>query len=167
MTINTKATLLLACCLAGCSGAAPPTYVRLDGVAPRVADAPASKLLVSFWATWCPPCRKETGELLALANAPPADLRLLVVSQDGDMEAVERFLEGPPDPALHLRLDPGQQLYDAFGVRTLPTSILVVDGRLVARFDGARDWNSVPMRELLGRLIAEATGAQTRRRCSV
>ena len=72
------------------------------------------------------------------------------------MQTVERFLGGKPDAALHLRLDPARVVSEAFGVDTLPTSILVVDGRLVARFDGARDWDSAKVRALIVRLVAEA-----------
>jgi thioredoxin-like negative regulator of GroEL len=153
---GTAALLLLAGCVAGCREGSSPNYVRLDGLAPRLTEAPASTLLVSFWATWCPPCRKETADLLALAGRAPGGVRVVIVSQDEKMEDVERFLGGRPDPALNLRLDPGRLLYDAFGVRTLPTSILVVDDCLVARFDGARDWGSAKMRTLIERLVAEA-----------
>jgi thioredoxin-like negative regulator of GroEL len=156
MRLRRTAVLLLAWCLAGCRDTPPPGYIRLGGVAPPIANAPASSLLVSFWATWCPPCRQETADLLALAGHAPGGLRVVVVSQDTDMDTVERFLGARPHAALHLRLDPGRVLADAFGVQTLPASILVVDGRLVARFDGAREWGSASTRALIERLIAEA-----------
>ena len=71
------------------------------------------------------------------------------------MKAVESFFEGPPEAALHLRLDVGEAAARAFGVDKLPTSLLVVEGRLVARFQGPRDWNSRAMRRLLKKLIRE------------
>jgi len=146
---------LLACLLSACAESPPPAYVRLDGRAPAIENAPGPCLLVSFWATWCPPCREETEALLALATDAPDDLRVLVVSQDTDMAPVEDFLGGPPDPGLHLRLDPGERLADAFGVEVLPTTILVVEGQLVARFEGPRRWDAPEVRGLLARLMGE------------
>lgn len=131
-------------------------YIRIDGAAPRLADAPTARaLLVVFWATWCPPCREETSDLRALAANPPEGLRVVVVSQDTSGAAVEDFFKGPPDPALHLRLDTDQKLFNAFRVDTLPASFLAVDGQLRARFMGSRHWDDRDMRALLNRLIAE------------
>lgn len=131
-------------------------YVRLDGLAPPIADAPAARaLLVTFWAAWCLPCREETPELRALANRPPAEIAVVVASHDENMAKVESFLGGSPEPALHLRIDEGRELAKAMNVETLPASVLVVDGRMVARFDGRRRWNSAPERELLRKLVDE------------
>lgn len=114
---------------------------------------------MSFWATWCPPCREETADLISLARHAPDELRVVVVSQDDEWRTVEDFLGGPPDPGLNLRLDAGKRLFDAFAVRALPTSILVVNGRLVARFQGPRDWDAPEVRSLLERLIGEAVAS--------
>ncbi|MCY1076849.1 TlpA family protein disulfide reductase [Archangium lansingense] len=118
--------------------------------------APASRAtLVVFWASWCAPCREETPQLRALAEAPPEGLAVVVFSHDEAMKAVEDFLGGPAEAALHLRLDEGEAAARAFGVDKLPTSFLVVEGRLVARFQGPREWNSRAMRRLLEKLIRE------------
>ena len=146
----------LACGLVSCGDGPTPTYLRLSGLAPSLPATPGPVVLVSFWATWCPPCREETADLTALAASSPGRLKVMTVSQDSDMETVERFLDGPPDAGLNLVLDADRTLAEAFGVRALPVSILVVDGRLVARFEGARDWNAGNMRRLLERLIADA-----------
>jgi thiol-disulfide isomerase/thioredoxin len=140
----------------GCREPAGSTdYVRIDGTAPLLENAPAARsLLVAFWATWCPPCRDETPQLRALAKDPPPGLQVVVISQDEQNSAVEEFFEGPPDPLLHLRLDPEKRLFDAFRVAKLPASFLIVDGRLRARFEGSRRWNETAMRDLLARLTA-------------
>ncbi|MFY1831126.1 TlpA family protein disulfide reductase [Myxococcus fulvus] len=151
------AALLLSSPLTACrTEPPPPSYLRVEGPAPRLAEVPDSRaLLVVFWATWCPPCRTETPQLVSLAEAPPDALRVVVFSHDTDVKAVEAYLEGPPPGALHLRLDEGHQVARAFGVDTLPQSFLVVDGRLVARFSGPREWDSRGMRRLLEKLIRE------------
>lgn len=142
--------------LAGCAEGPVPLYVRLAGPAPSIADAPPSRAhLVVFWATWCPPCRTEAPSLRALADAPPRDVVVVVFSHDQTSQDVHRFFGGPPPPSWHLRPDPDTRIATAFGVEALPASILVVDGRLAARFAGARDWNSKEMRRLLARLVAE------------
>lgn len=139
----------------GCRAESPPSYIRLDETAPALQDVPGSRaLLVVFWAAWCAPCREETPGLLALAGSPPEGLQVVVFSHDPDLGAVERFLGGPPPPGLHLRLDEDQRTASTFGVNKLPTSLLVVDGRLVARFSGPREWNSRGMRRLLEKLMA-------------
>ncbi|QRK07773.1 TlpA family protein disulfide reductase [Archangium violaceum] len=140
----------------GCRTEPPPSYVRLEGAAPELQGLPdSSALLVVFWASWCPPCRQETPGLLALAEEPPEGLQVVVFSHDTDMKAVETFLGGVPAPGLHLRLDEGRRAASALGVDTLPTSLLVVNGRLVARFQGPREWNSRGMRRLLEKLTRE------------
>jgi cytochrome c biogenesis protein CcmG/thiol:disulfide interchange protein DsbE len=142
--------------LTGCKSEPPPSYLRLGGAAPALVDVPEARaLLVVFWAAWCVPCREETPGLLALAEEPPEGLQVVVFSQDPDLGAVEAVLGGPPSPALHLRLDEGERAAHAFRVDRLPTSILVVEGHLVARFDGARDWDSRAMRGLLEKLTRE------------
>lgn len=143
--------------LTGCPEERAPSYVRVEGRVPVNSDLPTrGPVLVAFWATWCPPCREETPALVDLAVDPPAGLSVVVVSEDVDLPTVERFLNGPPDPRLNLRLDPGEALVRDFGVERLPRSFLIVDGRLVARFDGPQPWDARSMRRLLARLIAEA-----------
>lgn len=144
----------LLACAPGCREAPPPSWVRLEGASPRLEAAPATRAqLVVFWATWCEPCRRETPQLRALAANPPEGLAVVVFSHDDDDQAVRAFFGGPPEPALHLRLDPGRSAAEAFGVQALPVSFLVVDGRLVARFTGPREWDSPAMRKLLGKLL--------------
>lgn len=141
-------------CASACRDAAQPPHIRLEGPSPRIEDAPPARAhLVVFWATWCEPCRRETPQLRALAAAPPEGLAVVVFSHDDDLKAVQDFFSGPPDPALHLRLDPGRSAARDFGVQTLPVSVLVADGRLVARFPGPREWDGPGMRRLLRKLL--------------
>ena len=153
------AALTLMCVLAaanGCDRTQPRAYIRMDGPAPQLLDAPRTRAsLIAFWASWCLPCREETPELRALASDPPLELSVVVVSHDETMESVEQFFGGAPDAAFNLRIDHGRALADALNVTSLPVSILIVDGRLVARFEGSRRWNAASERRLLTKLIRE------------
>jgi thiol-disulfide isomerase/thioredoxin len=49
-------------------------------------------VLVNFWATWCPPCRAEIPDLVALQEKYRGQLQIIGVSQDeGSPEVVRRF----------------------------------------------------------------------------
>jgi cytochrome c biogenesis protein CcmG/thiol:disulfide interchange protein DsbE len=111
-------------------------------------------VLVVFWATWCPPCREELPALRALARQPPRGVTVLTLGEDEPEEAIRAFFRGDPPPELGYRRDLDRRYATAFGVDALPTAILVKDGRLVARFEGPRDWGAPGMRRLLEKLAA-------------
>jgi len=168
---ETRSTLW-ACALAvalasqpACSDPPPPPYTRLEGPAPLVDRLPAGAVLITFWATWCPPCREELPALRALARQPPQGVTVLTLGEDEPEEALRAFFQGVPPPELDYRRDLDRQYATAFGVDALPTAILVRDGRLVARFEGPQDWASPGMRRLLARLAEDgAAPPQTGRR---
>jgi len=45
---------------------------------------------VNFWATWCPPCRREIPLLIELQNEYGADLAVIGIAVD-DMETVREY----------------------------------------------------------------------------
>ncbi len=65
--------------------AAPPLALRaLDGRTLRTTDLIGDVVLVTFWATWCDPCRQELPILSAFASQYAArGLRVLGFSLDG------------------------------------------------------------------------------------
>jgi cytochrome c biogenesis protein CcmG/thiol:disulfide interchange protein DsbE len=68
------------------------TMRDLDGRQISTADWRGRVVLVNFWATWCPPCRAEIPDLVALQEKYKEHLQIIGVSQDeGSPEEVRRF----------------------------------------------------------------------------
>jgi cytochrome c biogenesis protein CcmG, thiol:disulfide interchange protein DsbE len=145
----------------GCSEPDHPSYTRLQEAAPRVEGIAAGATLVVFWATWCQPCREELPGLRGLATNPPSRMRILTFGEDDDIAHVHDFFGGVPPVELGYRRDAERRAATAFRVDNLPAAFLVVEGQLVARFAGTRDWNSRGMRRLLTKLASEASSSPT------
>jgi peroxiredoxin len=87
-------TLLLACLALITVTASAKEFAFKDtqGNSLHLADYRGKWVLVNFWATWCPPCRQETPDLVALHNAHKAtDLVVIGVALDSKRPAVAEF----------------------------------------------------------------------------
>ncbi len=66
----------------------------LNGRMLSTADFKGKVVLVNFWATWCPPCREEIPDLVALQEKYKDQLQIVGISQDsGSPAQVLRFAE--------------------------------------------------------------------------
>ena len=109
----------------------------LDGRAVSTGALKGKVVIVNFWATWCPPCRAEIPDLIALQNKYPDTLQIIGVSQDElPAQEVKRFAV---DHHLNYPVVMStQEIERSFpGIAALPTSfILDREGRLVQKHVG-------------------------------
>jgi thiol-disulfide isomerase/thioredoxin len=69
------------------------TATALDGRSISSADWRGKVVLVNFWATWCPPCRAEIPDLIALQEKYRDHLVIVGISEDeGSVDGVKRFV---------------------------------------------------------------------------
>jgi len=118
-------------------------------------------VIVNFWATWCQPCTAEMPTLEALWREYRGRLVVLGVAVD---RGAPRLLLDPYVSRLGLTfpilLDGDQRASSAWRVTSLPATFLVrPGGEAVGLAFGAREWNSVEMRNLLGRFLPPSPGA--------
>lgn len=114
-------------------------------------------VLVNFWATWCGPCKEEMPALKRLKESfAGSSFELLAVTTDQQAEAIRTFVRalGLDFPVL---LDDSKDVSAAFGVRGLPTTVLVDrQGRLVGRAVGPRAWDSAESVALVRQILEGA-----------
>ena len=109
------------------------TLADLHGKSWTLSDLHGKVVLLNFWATWCPPCRKEMPDLEALQNRfTDKELVILGVS-DEKAETVRTFL-AQKNYTYTILLDPGRSVSKQFEVDGLPkTFVFDRDGNLVAQ----------------------------------
>jgi peroxiredoxin len=123
------------------------TLAGMDGKSYTLAGLKGRVVLLNFWATWCPPCRKEMPDMEKLyRELESKGLTVLAVS-DEDRETVAQFLAKTPY-TFPVLLDPGGKAHAAFMVEGIPKSFIFDrEGRLAAQAIDMR--TEAQFRELL------------------
>ncbi len=105
----------------------------LTGKSWSLRDLRGKVVLVNFWATWCPPCRKEMPDLEALYRRfSPRGLVILAIS-DEDAAKVQPFVTEHRF-SYPILLDPGRKVNETFQVEGIPKSFVYDrEGRLTAQ----------------------------------
>jgi peroxiredoxin len=117
------------------------TFKDLQGKRVTLSDYKGKVILLDFWATWCPPCRKEIPGFIELYNTYKSrGLVVIGVSMDDaeDTPDVKRFASQlKMNYPILLGFGREDDLKPAFGELPLPTSFVIArDGRICARHDG-------------------------------
>jgi len=90
-------------------------------------------VLVNFWATWCPPCRKEMPDLDALYKQFKDQGLVILAISDEDAAKVSPFI-AEKKISYPILLDPGRKVNEQFVVEGIPKSFVFDrNGKLVAQ----------------------------------
>jgi peroxiredoxin len=109
------------------------TLTDLSGKSWTLKDLKGKVVLLNFWATWCPPCRKEMPDLEMLYRRfGPQGLVILGID-DEEAGKVRPFIaqQGTTYPVL---LDSGRKVNTLFQIEGIPkTFVYDRDGKIVAQ----------------------------------
>ena len=144
----------------------PLSGVTSGGQKVSLAGSRGRVLLITFWATWCPPCREEMPAFEQLhRDYGPKGLLVLGVNVGEQVDRVVRYGK-KLELTFPLVMDPSARIGIDYGVTVLPTAFLIGrDGRPVGLAVGERNWNGPQARKLIELLLDEAPnrGAPERR----
>jgi thiol-disulfide isomerase/thioredoxin len=115
---------------------APPLRFQTpDGRQEDLASLRGSPVLVTFWASWCVPCRAELPELARAVKemnteaAPP--VRVLAINTSDDTGDAQQVMSDPAYADFTFGLDGDGSIAKAWGASALPTMVLVrPDGKV-------------------------------------
>ena len=130
---------------------------NLKGNLEGLDDHSGKVIVVNFWATWCVPCIKEMPSFESLYRRYRSQgLTLLAVSLDkGDSTKVQEFAD-KYKLSFPILLDTegvAEKLYPSFSIPF--TYVIDKQGRVVARVDGAKNWESSETFEAVEHLLKQ------------
>lgn len=110
----------------------------------RLSDYKGKTVFLNFWATWCPPCRKEMPEINELYSELGKNEKDVVIlgiagpnqGREGDTEHVKAFLSdaGYDFPVV---MDESGDQFMKYGIRAFPTTYMITpEGDVYGKLEG-------------------------------
>lgn len=97
----------------------------IDGEKVKLSDFRGEKVMLNFWATWCPPCRAEMPDMQKLhENKEVTILAVDLLGQESGIDPVEEFLEDY-GITFNVLLDDDLTVAETYGIQPIPTTYMI------------------------------------------
>lgn len=99
----------------------------LSGETVRLSDLKGKKVFINFWATWCPPCKKEMPEMQKFYEEYSDEVEILAVNATGQekgIKTVEDFIESG-NYTYPILLDKKLKVTEDYKAFALPTTYFI------------------------------------------
>jgi peroxiredoxin len=109
------------------------TLQELNGKSWTLKELRGKVVVLNFWATWCPPCRKEMPDLDALYRQFKDQGLVILAISDEEPGKVKPFV-AEQKVTYPILLDPGRKVNELFQIEGIPkTFVYDREGKLVAQ----------------------------------
>jgi peroxiredoxin len=108
--------------------------MTLEGEEMSLSSLQGKKVIINFWATWCPPCRAEMPDMQKIQDTYGDDVVIAAVnltSSEKNVESVKSFIDelGLSFPVL---LDEKGEINKQYEVISYPTSYIVDENGVIS-----------------------------------
>ena len=112
--------------------------------------------LMTFWTTWCPPCRAEMPSLQRLYEILESEgLKIRAVNMNEEVSYVQDFMENM-DLALPIVYFPDETYLGAYNLKGIPASYLIDSrGRIAAVIKDSASWDNPLIIRTIRELLEE------------
>ena len=115
-------------------GEPAPAFLGMgvDGHKVTLADFGGKVVVISFWATWCSPCRKELPILEGIQKAGKGQIQVIAINTES-RDVFRKAAALLKELTLTLTNDEGRRGFDAYGVKGIPHLVVIgKDGRIIS-----------------------------------
>ncbi len=142
-------------------GQLAPDFVvtTLDGAKVRLSDLRGKVILAGFFATWCPPCRKELPllEKTLWSEFKDDGLVMLAIAREQTEAEVRRF-QAEYSLTFTIATDPNRIAYAKYAAKGIPRVYLIApDGTIAYQLAGYHEEEIPKIRETVSRLLNSRT----------
>ena len=132
------------------------TLGTIDGSQSSLSSYKGKVVFLSFWATWCGPCKQELPSIEAMyKKLAGRGFEVVAVDIGEDKDKVSQFVKAN-NLTFPVLVDGNAAVGVAWGASSIPTNYLIDrSGRILARvvgFDGT-EWTSASRLDLLDRIL--------------
>lgn len=99
----------------------------LNGESVKLSELKGKKVLINFWATWCPPCKEEMPELQRFYEDYGDEIMIIAINatdSEKNEQVVRDFID-EYDYTFPVALDSEMEASDDYKLMTLPTSYFI------------------------------------------
>jgi len=124
----------------------------LSGPSRKLSTFRGKPLVINVWASWCGPCRQEMSSLDRLAHRYGGkQFNVIGISTDDYRDRAQAFLQ-QSNTTFNNFIDSKLFMENMLGASQIPLTLLVdARGRVLARFYGAKQWDSPEAVEAIGK----------------
>ena len=130
----------------------------INGASHDLAQLKGRVVLVNFWATWCPPCRREMPSMERLVQQLKGEpFTVLAVNVGENVDTIGLFTSQlETDLSFPILLDSRSQTMQAWNIAGLPTTYLIdKQGCMVAGAIGGREFDHPEMQKAILAVIRQ------------
>jgi thiol-disulfide isomerase/thioredoxin len=131
----------------------------LDGNQVRISDHAGKVVIVSFWASWCGPCKKELPVLAGLAKrVGPEHMKIIAINYHDEQKQFKYVVNVLKDYPITILRDSAGKAAHKFEVQAIPRMIVIGrDGKVASDHTGYGEGALPDLLDEINKLLAQQT----------